>query len=85
MELKILRPPRLRSAITTQMQSEAMIELTGRGAPSTTLMRVNQLEKGRPLVLELAWLLWQHILKSAGRLTHHERMPILGEMLRQPH
>jgi hypothetical protein len=37
------------------MQSEAMIELTGRGAPSTTLIRVNQLEKGRPLMPGLAW------------------------------
>jgi hypothetical protein len=54
MKLKILRPPRLSSVITTQMQSEAMIGLTGRGAPSTTLMRVNKSEKGRPLMYGLA-------------------------------
>lgn len=50
MELKIFLPPRLRSAIITQMHRDAMMEFTGRGAPSTTLMRVNQGEKGRPLL-----------------------------------
>jgi hypothetical protein len=38
----------------TQMHSEAKMELTGRGAPSTVLMRMNQLEKGRPLCCGLA-------------------------------
>ena len=53
-ELKTLLLTRFRSAMMTQMHNEAMIELTGRGTPSTTRMRVNQVEKGRPLYLESA-------------------------------
>lgn len=56
MELKTLSPTRFSSAMITQMHKEAMIELTGRGAPSITLMRVNQSENGRPLCLESAQL-----------------------------
>lgn len=48
-ELKILLPPKLRRAMTTQMHNEAKIEFTGRGAPSTTLICMNQSENGRPL------------------------------------
>lgn len=55
-ELKTLLLTRFRSAMMTQMHNEAMIELTGRGTPSTTRMRVNQVEKGRPLCLESAQL-----------------------------
>lgn len=53
-ELKTRSPPRFRSAIMTHMQSEAKIEFTGRGAPSTTLIRVNQFENGRPLNLRVS-------------------------------
>jgi hypothetical protein len=55
-ELKTLSPTRFSSAMMTQMHNEAMIELTGRGAPSTTLIRVNQSENGSPLCLESAQL-----------------------------
>lgn len=69
----------------TQMQSEANIELTGRGAPSTTLIRINQLEKGRPLFLESARMSLQWIKISPGILTRHERRPNFGEKTRLPH
>lgn len=69
----------------TQMQSEAKIELTGRGAPSTTLIRVNQLEKGRPLFLKSAQMSLQCIKTKSGILTRHERRPSFGEKTPQPH
>lgn len=77
-ELKTRSPPRLRSAIMTHMQSEAKIEFTGRGAPSTTLIRVNQFEKGSPLIFESAGLSWPSALTFGICLPIASKRPSLA-------
>lgn len=59
METNTLSLARFSSAMMTQMKSEAMIELAGRATPSMTRMRMNQSEKGKPLV---------QVSMDAGRL-----------------